>query len=76
MTPRERGFLLLSSNFGNPDRKPLSAAQLRTLSQRVTRMSKPETDRDLELTDLLALGYDRTMAQRILALLSEEDLLA
>ena len=75
MTPRERGFLLLSSNLGNPDRKPLSTAQLRTLSQRVTRMSKPETDRDLELTDLLALGYDRTMAQRILALLSEEDLL-
>lgn len=75
MTPRERGFLLLSSNLGNPERKPLTTAQLRTLSQRAARMARPEADRDLELTDLLALGYDAQMARRILALLDEEDLL-
>ena len=75
MTPRERGFLLLSSNLGNPERKPLTTAQLRTLSQRATRMARPEADRDMELTDLLALGYDAQMARRILALLDEEDLL-
>lgn len=75
MTPREKGFLLLSSNLGNPERKPLTTAQLRTLSQRATQMARPEADRDLELTDLLALGYDAQMARRILALLDEEDLL-
>ena len=75
MTPRERGFLLLSSNLGNPERKPLTSAQLRTLSQRAAVKQKPEADRDLEMTDLLALGYDREMAQRILALLDEEELL-
>lgn len=75
MTPREKGFLLLSSNLGNPERKPLTTAQLRTLSQRAARMARPEADRDLELTDLQALGYDAQMARRILALLDEEDLL-
>lgn len=75
MTPRERGFLLLSSNLGNPERKPLTYAQLRTLSQRAAVKQKPEADRDLEMTDLLALGYDREMSQRILALLDEEELL-
>ena len=75
MTPRERGFLLLSSNLGNPERKPLTTAQLRTLSQRAARMPKPETDRDMEITDLLVLGYDEQMARRIIALLDEEDLL-
>ena len=75
MTPGERGFLLLSSTLGNPERKPLTSAQLRTLSQRVAMMSKPGTDRDLEMADLLALGYDREMARRILALLGEEELL-
>lgn len=75
MTPRERGFLLLSSTLGNPERKPLTSAQLRALSQRAVMMSKPESDRDLEMTDLLALGYDGEMARRILALLDEEDIL-
>ena len=75
MTPREKGFLLLSSSLGNPERKPLSAAQLRTLSQRVAGMEKPVTDRELEPMDLLALGYDEKMARRILALLDEGDVL-
>lgn len=75
MTPRERGFLLLSSTLGSPERKPLTSAQLRTLSQRAALMSEPKADRDLEMTDLLALGYDEKTARRILALLSEEELL-
>lgn len=75
MTPGEKGFLLLSSSLGNPDRKPLSTAQLRTLAQRVAGMEKPAADRELELVDLQALGYDEKMAWRILALLDEEDVL-
>jgi len=38
-------------------------------------MRKPESDRDLDITDLMALGYDGEMARRILALLDEDDLL-
>lgn len=75
MNARERGFLLLSSHLGEPRRKPLTTAQLRTLADRVqnTQMSGPE--RDLEPTDLIALGYGPEMAKRIWQLLREEDVL-
>lgn len=76
MTGAEKGFLLLSSCLGDPDRRPLSTAQLRVLADRSWRMTKPEEGRDLELQDLTALGYGRDMAQRILELLSQEDVLA
>lgn len=75
MNALERGFLLLSSHLGNPDRRPLSAAQLRMLAQRLQVMEKPTEDRELETRDLLALGYGRDMAERIVCLLSQEDLL-
>ena len=75
MTGLERGFLLLTSHLGDPARKPLTAAQLRTLAQRVQTMNRTEEDRDLQLQDLIALGYGRDMAGRILHLLSQEDVL-
>lgn len=75
MNARERGFLLLSSHLGNPDRKPLSVPQLRTLADRMCLMSKPMEDRELEQGDLLRLGYGTDFAQRVLGLLDEEDLL-
>lgn len=75
MNAREAGFLLLTSKLGNPDRKTLSAPQLRTLGQRIRSMESPREDRDLEVTDLLALGYGQEMAGRILALMEEEKLL-
>lgn len=75
MNPRERGFLLLTSQLGNPERKPLSPAQIRTLSLAVSRAEKIPEDRDLETRDLMALGYGAEMAARITALLQEEDLL-
>lgn len=75
MNPRERGFLLLTSQLGNPERRPLSPAQLRTLSQRIAQAQPVMEDRDLESRDLTALGYSQEMACRITALLSEEDLL-
>ena len=56
MNPREKGFLLLTSHLGNPDRRVLTTAQLRTLADRVRMMPKPESDRDLEETDLVSLG--------------------
>lgn len=75
MNPRERGFLLLSSCLGDPDRRPLTTAQLRTLADRSWRLDAPPEDRDLTEKDLTALGYGQTMAARILGLLEQEDVL-
>ena len=75
MTGAETGFLLLTSQLGNPDRKPLTTAQLRILAGRVKAAEKDTTDRELCVEDLLALGYGREMAGRILNLLGEEELL-
>ena len=75
MNQREKGFLLLTSRLGNPERRVLTTAQLRTLSDRMRNMDKPDEDRELTPADLTALGYNREMALRITALLEEEELL-
>lgn len=75
MTGRERGFLLLTSRLGNPHRPVLSPAQLRTLAARVTTGQVPREDRQMQISDLVALGYGTEFAARILQLLSEEALL-
>ncbi|MDD7387865.1 MAG: DNA-processing protein DprA [Firmicutes bacterium] len=75
MNARERGFLLLCGHLGNPERKPLTTAQFRTLAGRVEAMERHASQRELEDADLTALGYDREAAERIVSLLSEEELL-
>ena len=75
MTGRERGFLLLRSQLGDPARKPLTQAQLRHLRERVRNGPRTMESRDLEVADLMALGYDMDFAQRIVRLLSEEEAL-
>ena len=75
MNPRERGFALLSSHLGDPSRRPLTAPQLRVLARRVEDMERMEPDRDLTVRDLTALGYGMEMAERIVGLLAEEDVL-
>ena len=75
MNARERGFLLLSSHLGDPARRPLTTAQLRTLADRVRKAKVSPEDRHLDEKDLLALGYGRDMAERILRLLDEEAVL-
>ena len=75
MTGAERGFLLLTSRLGNPGRKVLTAAQLRTLTQRMKAFDLDDSDRELTAADLTALGYGQALAERILGLLSEEELL-
>ena len=74
MRPAEQGFLLLSSHLGDPQRKVLTTAQLRTLAKRAREL--PYGERDLAQEDLLALGYDREMARRILELLEGQAQLA
>ena len=76
MNPREAGFLLLSSQLGNPDRRPLTTAQLRTLADRVAAWNVSAEDRDLAAADLTDLGYGWEMADRIVNLLNEEEVLA
>ena len=71
MRAAERGFLLLSSCLGDPMRKPLTTAQMRILSDRAWKMEIPAQQRELEMADLIALGYGRPMAARILKLLSD-----
>lgn len=76
MTGAESGFLLLGSQLGNPERKPLSTAALRQLAQRVKSCEKVTNDRDLQVQDVVSLGYGNQMAQRIVDLLSDEQLLS
>lgn len=71
MNRRETGFLLLTSHLGDPERKVLTAAQLRTLASRAGLL--PRQDREMTAEDLVAIGYDRTMAQRIIKLLCDEE---
>jgi len=73
LTPGEQGFLLLTGQLGDPFRKPLTVAQFRQLSLRAQQMQPPRQDRELTASDLVAIGYDRQTAERILMLLSQSD---
>lgn len=75
MNPLESGFLLLTSQLGNPERKPLTHAQLRTLATRVRGSAKPQADRELAAEDLIEWGYSWEDSNWILGLLSDEALL-
>lgn len=75
MNGRERGFLLLSSHLGDPDRKPLTVPQLRELARRMQGAERPEQERELTAEDLRRLGYDSASVRRIMGLLEEEALL-
>lgn len=73
MRAAERGFLLLTSHLGDPQSKPLSVAQFRTLTQRMRAAEKSSEARELCLKDLISLGYNGEMAAHILKLLSRQD---
>ena len=75
MNPREEGFLLLTSKLGDPARKVLTVAQLRSLAMRIRSIRHQDDDRMLTQQDLLAIGCGREEARQILALLSEEQAL-
>lgn len=75
MTGPERGYLLLCSQLGDPERRPLTPPQLRRLFRRARHMPPPEEQRQLEMGDLTSMGIGAQEAARILGLLSEEPLL-
>lgn len=75
MIAREKGFLLLTSNLGDPNRRPLTVSQVRTLAERVRTVPRTAEDRELSSRDLMALGCSAEMAERIVALLNDTVLL-
>ena len=76
MTAGEKGFLLLTSYLGDPERKPLTVAQFRDLTARARAMTRPLDDRELTEADLLAIGCSRSAARKILQLLEQKELLS
>ena len=70
MRGAEQGFLLLTSQLGDPERRPLTIAQFRNLTKRVTEADREIAVRELEVHDLEKLGYDEEMSRRIFGLLS------
>lgn len=75
MTSREKGFLLLTSHLGDPFRKPLTVVQLRNLASRSRELDITDPNRHMIGQDLTQLGYSPEMAERILDLLSDKELL-
>ena len=75
MTGAEYGFLLLTSQLGNPDRKPLTVARLRELFARAEQLERKDGSRNVTAADLIAMGYGPQMAEHIAELLAEEMLL-
>ena len=75
MKAAERGFLLLTSHLGDPDRKVLTTAQMRILADRAKKAESTGEDRELSEKDLICLGYDREMARRMVGLLEQEEVL-
>ena len=75
MISREKGFLLLTSHLGDPFRKPLTVAQFRNLASRARELDITDPNRNMTATDLVRLGYAPEMAERILTLLDDKELL-
>lgn len=72
MNSAQRGFLLLSGKLGDPDRRPLTTAQLRTLAMRASLLPPPEDGAQLSLEHLLSIGLERKLSEHILGLLEDE----
>ena len=72
MNGAERGFALLTSHLGDPERKCLTMAQFRVLAQRVQEAEAIRDLREMVPGDLTKLGYGTEMAERIVGLLEEQ----
>lgn len=73
MKPAEQGFLLLTSHLGDLYRPVLTVAQMRVLTECVRTSEIPREDRPIVAEDLMALGYNRPSAERVMMLLSETE---
>ena len=75
LKPGEYGFLLLTSNLGNPGRKPLTVAQMRELFARSDAMKRRDISRDVDVYDFVSIGYSPKFARHVIDLLHDEVLL-
>ena len=75
LTGAERGFLLLTSHLGDPERRPLTMPQFRELAHRAQSGRSTELERDVDVQDLMRLGYTSQFAGRIVDLLNDERLM-
>lgn len=73
MRPSEQGFLLMTSHLGDPQRPVLTVVQMRVLTECVRTGMTHTEDRSIVPEDLMALGYNRPSAERIIQLLSEQE---
>lgn len=73
MTPREAGFLLLTSHLGDLERKVLTVPQLRVLAQCVQSSKLADENGEVTVEDLMKMGFNRPSAQRVVDLLSETE---
>lgn len=73
MTAAEQGFLLLTSQLGDPTRKTMTYAQMRKLTQLMSTADRTPEDRDLCPMDLVAIGYSAEAAQWIVSLLDDTE---
>lgn len=76
MNAREKGFLLLTSHLGDPQRKALTVPQLRLLAKCVAASDLGGRTGEVTVEAIMELGYNRPSAERILQLLSDEEQLA
>lgn len=73
MTGQELGFLLLGSHLGDPERKPLSPAQLSRLWQKAQLCTSVSTEGEVDESFLTSLGYSTHDSRYILSLLAQEE---
>lgn len=76
MNSREAGFLLLTSRLGDPNRRPLTVAQLRELERCVRRSGRPTEDREMTTDDLIQLGCSEETAGKVISLLNDGPILS
>ena len=70
------GFALLGSHLGDPERRILTDAKIRQLTERIRFLNRENPDKQLEAGDLTPLGYGETEIRQILSLLSDRDQLS
>ncbi len=73
MRPAERGFLLLTSPLGDPQRRPLSPAAMRQLKRRLRENPVYAPGREMTPADLIAIGCELRQAEHIIGLLAQEE---
>ena len=75
MTPREKGFILLSSHLGYGDRPVLTPAMMKKVQAQVARVRLENPDRQLSVSELLNIGLEPALAERVSTLMQDHVML-